>query len=369
MSMTFPLIVTLFFALVHYLGYTRVVASLEVTLRTKTLLIYLLLLNMLGIVGYLLSRYTFAPPKELYFMLSLSIGAGFVLLVGIMVYEMLRLLQRLTPFREEKRAFFKRSSDAGFLALGGAYFGGSIYEGSKAPVVQHVEIDQQRFGGESYTIVQISDLHIGGLIDRDFVAQSVAAINALNPDVVTITGDISDAPVEIVAEALNELRGIKSRLGTYYVVGNHEYFHGIDETIAYIKGLGIHVLENAAFKCEQFYIVGVYDVFGYRVAHHEPDIVAAMTGVPLDAPTLLLAHQPKYLDYLEGFTPSLMLSGHTHGGQIWPFHYAVRLVQPYVKGLHVLGTRRHIYVNSGIGFWGPAMRMGSQAEITCILWS
>jgi len=368
-SIGFPLAVTLFFVLVHYLSYARVLKHLSISRRIQTLLAYLLLLNMLGIVGYLLSRYAFSPPKELYFMFSLSIGVGFVLLLGTAVYELLRLMQRLTPFQEAKRKFFKRSSDMGFLALGGAYFGSSIYEGAKEPIVQHVTVDQKRFGGAGYTIVQISDLHIGGLIDREFVAKSVAAINMLKPDVVAITGDISDAHVSVIAAALDELGNIQSRLGTYYVVGNHEYFHGIDDTMAYLEGLGICVLKNTSVPCEAFYIAGVYDVFGYRAQRYEPDIAAAMKEIPPDAPSLLLAHQPKYIDYLEGFTPSLILSGHTHGGQIWPFHYAVRLVQPYVKGLHALDTRRHIYVNSGIGFWGPAMRLGSQAEITCILWT
>ncbi len=369
MNIGFPLLVTLFFALVHYLGYTRVVKHLHVKKRTQTLLRYLLILNMLGITGYLLSRYTFSPPKELYFILSLSIGAGFVVLVGTVAYELLRLMQRYTPFQAEKRAFFKRSSDAGFLALGGLYFGSSVYEGSKEPVVEHVHVNQGRFDGKSYTVVQISDLHIGGLIDREFVAKSVNAINALHPDVVAITGDISDAHVVEIEEALNELGKIESRLGVFYVVGNHEYFHGIEATMAHLKTLGIEVLENRSVQLETFYIAGVYDLFGYRAQHHKPDIAAAMQEIPDDSPSLLLAHQPKYLEYLEGFTPSLILSGHTHGGQIWPFHYAVRLVQPYVKGLHALGENRHIYVNSGIGFWGPAMRLGSQAEITCISWS
>ncbi len=369
MNIAFPLLLTLFFALVHYLSYTRVVKHLHVKERTQTLLRYLLVLNMLGILGYLLSRYAVSPPKELYFMFSLSIGVGFVVLVGTLVYELLRLMQHHTPFQAEKRAFFKRTSDAGFLALGSAYFGSSVYEGAKEPVVQHVNVNQGRFGGKSYTIVQISDLHIGGLIDRAFVAKSVEAINALKPDVVAITGDISDAHVSQIEAALNELGKIKSRLGTYYVVGNHEYFHGIEATMAHLKSLGIEVLENRSVQLESFYIAGVYDLFGYRRQQYEPDIAAAMQEIPHDAPSLLLAHQPKYVEYLEGFTPSLMLSGHTHGGQIWPFHYAVRLVQPYVKGLHTIGENRHIYINSGIGFWGPAMRLGSQAEITCISWS
>ncbi len=369
MNLLFPVAVILFFAAVHYWSYARVVRHLHVGTVLRRLLYALLLLNMLCVIGYIASRYAFSPPKALYFVLSLSIGTGFVLLVVTAAYELLRWMQRLTPFQEEKRAFFKRSSDMGFMALGGAYMGGGIYEGAKEPVVKHVDVVQHRFNARSYRIVQISDMHIGGLIDQAFVAQSVRVVNALKPDIVAITGDLSDAHISVVEAAVNELGNLKSRIGTYYVPGNHEYFHDIDATLRHLQSLGIHLLGNRALKVEDFYIAGVYDLFGYRVDHHMPDITAAMHAIPKDAPSLLLAHQPKFIQHLEGYTPSLILSGHTHGGQIWPFEYAVRLVQPYVKGLHALGDNRHIYVNSGIGFWGPAMRLGSQAEITCISWS
>ena len=113
--------------------------------------------------------------------------------MGIVLYELLHLLQRVAPFQEEKRIFFKRSTDLGFLALGSAYIGAGIAEGAKEPVITHVNVDQNRFNGKRYTIAQISDMHIGGLIDKDFVIKSVAAINRLNPDIVVITGDLTDA--------------------------------------------------------------------------------------------------------------------------------------------------------------------------------
>ncbi|HQS67549.1 MAG TPA: metallophosphoesterase [Sulfuricurvum sp.] len=366
----FPLIVSLFFSMVHYLSYTRVVSHLHVKQTTKQWLKYLLISNMIAIIGYLFSRYGFNPPKIVYFALSLSIGIGFVVFIGTIVYELLHLLQRLVPFDEQKRNFFKRSTDLAFLSLGSAYFGASVAEGTKDPVVCFVEIQQNRFPKKPYTIVQISDLHIGGLIDQEFIAKSVATINQLNPDLIAITGDLCDAHIDTIKKAIDELRHLKSRFGTYYIVGNHEYFHSIDDTIAHMKTLGIHVLENeSALINNDFYVVGVYDLFGFKTKTHIPDITKAMKDIPSDIPTLLLAHQPKYIEFLEEFTPSLILSGHTHGGQIWPFEYLVRLAQPYVKGLHRLGPNRHIYINSGIGFWGPPMRLGSQAEITCITWS
>lgn len=369
MKTLFPAILILFFALIHVLGYTRIVRRLHIRAATKRYLGAALGINFALIVGYAGSRYLFSPPQELYFLFSLGIGVGFALFMGGIVYELLHLLQRFVPFSPEKRAFFKRSTDLGFIAAAGAYVGAGIAEGAKEPAVVFVDVVQGRFA-HPYRIVQISDLHIGGLIDRDFVARSVETINALSPDLIAITGDLSDADIETIAGAVGELRHLHSRYGTYYVVGNHEYFHSLEATVAYVKTLGIRVLENESLPINgDFCIVGVNDLFGYRYGSRPPDIASATASVPPDLPTLLLAHQPKFVEHLGGFEPSLMLSGHTHGGQIWPFGALVSLQQPYVKGLHALGENRHIYVNSGIGFWGPPMRLGSQSEITCITWS
>jgi predicted MPP superfamily phosphohydrolase len=369
MKILFPLILLLFFGAVHYLSYSRMVKRFHLSTGTKKLLLSLLITNMIMVLGYVASRYYFDIPLWLYRLFSLSIGIGFTLFIALLLYELLHLLQHHLPFQEEKRRSFKRISDLGFLALGGGYVAAALIEGAKRPVVNYVIVPQNRFNGKNYRIVQISDMHIGGLIDQDFVNNSITRINALNPDIVVITGDLVDMPIMSVKAAVDELKGIKSRYGVYFVAGNHEYFHGIEETLAYLQTIGIEVLGNRSVELEDFTIVGVYDIFGYRVDQYVPDLSKATKGLDPEKPTLLLAHQPKYIEYLDGFEPSLMLSGHTHGGQLWPFGYLVALVQPYVKGLHKLGDDRHIYVNSGIGFWGPPMRLGSAAEITCLDWS
>ena len=126
-------------------------------------------------------------------------------------------------------------------------------------------------------------------------------------------------------------------------------------------------VENISIDALKLNVVGVTDRIGYRTNTLVPDIHKAFKGTNPDFKTILLAHQPKFIEELGNYTPELVLSGHTHGGQIWPFEYLVRLQQPYVKGLHKLPNGSYIYVNSGIGFWGPPMRLGSQAEITYIV--
>ncbi len=368
LKLLFPLLLSLLFAAIHTLAYSRVVRRLHVSAKTERFLRLFLIINFAGIELYIISRYLHHFPEWLHYLVSLSVGVGFVLFVSWLLYELLHLLQRVTPLNPARRTLFKRGSDMAFLAAGSAYIGGATLEGAKSPSVVAVTVDQKRFSS-AYRIVQISDMHIGGLIDAGFVRQSVETINALSPDLVVITGDLTDAPIEELRAAVDALGALRSRLGTFYVPGNHEYFHGVEATMAYLRRLGITVLGNTHVDLGDFTICGVYDVFGWRYGSFEPDIMAATKGIAKEKPTLLLAHQPRFISSLEGFEPSLMLSGHTHGGQIWPFNYLVRLQQPYVKGLHGIGPNRHIYVNSGIGFWGPPMRLGSSAEITLLEWT
>jgi predicted MPP superfamily phosphohydrolase len=154
------------------------------------------------------------------------------------------------------------------------------------------------------------------------------------------------------------------------VLGNHEYFHNPKKIIEFIrKNTDFNVLLNevAILDTLRVNIVGVTDLFGYRAKYLEPNFDKAFDSIDDQYPTILLTHQPKSIEYLGSHKPDIILSGHTHGGQIWPFNYLVSLQQPYVKGLHNLGYGGKIYINSGIGFWGPPMRLGSQAEIAYII--
>ena len=355
----------LFFFSLHYLFYSRVIKKLLVSQKTKTMLTLLISINFIFNILYVAGRYTNYLSNELYYLFSLSIGISFVLLLYLIMHEVVHLFHKtLKHFDPSKRAFFKKTGDGAMLALSTSYVTAATYEGSKDPAVNVVEFKQFDF-----SIVQISDLHIGGLIDHGFVKESVMKINALKPDIVCITGDLIDTAIENIEDSLKELDQIQARHGIYYILGNHEYFHDAHAIISYMKSSKLQLLlnENIHIDALGVNIVGVTDLIGYRMNLLVPDIHSAFRGINPSSKTILLAHQPRFIQELGRYTPDLILSGHTHGGQIWPFEYLVRLQQPFVKGLHQLPNKNFIYVNSGIGFWGPPMRLESQAEIAYII--
>ena len=355
----------LFFFSLHYLFYSRVIKKLLVSQKTKRVFTLLISVNFIFNMLYVLGRYTNVISNDLYYLFSLSIGVSFVLLLYLLMHEVVHLFHKtLKSVDHSKRAFIKKTGDGAMLALSTSYVTAAAYEGTKDPVVNVVKLDHFDF-----SIVQISDLHIGGLIDQSFVKKSVSKINALKPDIVFITGDLIDTALEHIEDAINELNHIESKHGIYYILGNHEYFHDVKKIIHFIKSTKLTLLlnENIHIDALNLNVVGVTDLIGYRMNLFPPDIHKAFSGTNPAYKTILLAHQPKFIEELGKYKPDLILSGHTHGGQIWPFEYLVRLQQPYVKGLHKLPNKSYIYVNSGIGFWGPPMRLESQAEIAYII--
>jgi uncharacterized protein len=210
------------------------------------------------------------------------------------------------------------------------------------------------------TIVQITDVHVGATIGREFVEAIVAKVNALDADVVAITGDLVDGSVAELAEIVAPLARLRAKHGVFFVTGNHEYYSGVEEWSRHLATLGVRVLRN-----ERVRVADAFDLAGVDDPTGEPDLPRALAGRTPDRPLVLLAHQPKAILEAEPHGVALQLSGHTHGGQLFPFNFLVRLQQPYIKGLNRHG-RALVYVSSGTGYWGPPMRVGTEAEITQI---
>jgi predicted MPP superfamily phosphohydrolase len=223
---------------------------------------------------------------------------------------------------------------------------------------------------EGFTIAQISDVHVGPTIKRDFVQRIVDRVNSLAPDMVALTGDLVDGSVLQLSAHTAPLANLKSRHGTYAVTGNHEYYSGADAWIGELERLGAHVLVNENVVLEhdgaRVTVAGVTDFSAHHFdPSHRSDPRQALRGAPADAVKVLLAHQPRTAASAEEAGFDLQLSGHTHGGQFWPWNLFVRLQQPFTAGLHRLG-RMWIYISRGTGYWGPPMRFGIPSEITRI---
>ena len=217
-------------------------------------------------------------------------------------------------------------------------------------------------------IVQISDIHVGPTIKHDYLQKIVDRVNALQPDLVAITGDLVDGSVPELAKHVAPLAQLRSRHGSFFVTGNHEYYAGVHGWTAELRRLGIRVLHNEHVVLHHggaaLVLAGVTDFGGHHFdPAHRSDPQAALRGAPRDATKVLLAHQPRTAPAAAQAGFDLQLSGHTHGGQFFPWSWFVPLQQPYTAGLHQL-DRLWVYVSRGTGYWGPPKRIGAPSEIS-----
>jgi predicted MPP superfamily phosphohydrolase len=222
-----------------------------------------------------------------------------------------------------------------------------------------------------FSIAQISDIHVGPTIRRNYVEGIVAAVNRLEADAIAITGDLVDGSVRELASHVEPLAQLRAKYGTFFVTGNHEYYSGARAWTRELRRLGMRVLMNEHVVVDhnnaKLIIAGVTD---FSAHHFDPvnrsDPAAALADAPMDAGAkILLAHQPRSAPEAAAAGFDLQLSGHTHGGQFWPWNFFVRFQQPFTAGLDRLGSL-WIYTSRGTGYWGPPKRFGAPSEITRI---
>jgi predicted MPP superfamily phosphohydrolase len=314
--------------------------------------------------------YTWVGALMLLFVLLL--GADLVKLVA-WLWERIRTHSH-PPIDLNRRTLVARAVAGAVTVAAGALTAMAMRSALGPVAVRRLPISLARLPRQlnGLSLVQLTDIHIGPTIGRAFIETIVACTNALNPDIIAITGDLVDGTVGELGDAVAPLGDLRARHGVYFVTGNHEYFSGATPWIAELTRLGVRCLRNERVSIgdgeASFDLAGVDDHSGARSGEegHGEDLDKALENLDPSREVVLLAHQPKSVFAAARFGVGLQISGHTHGGQIWPFSYLVRLQQPFIAGLHRhAGTQ--IYVSRGTGYWGPPMRLGAPAEITQLI--
>jgi len=302
-------------------------------------------------------------------LLGFDLGLGLLSIVDRIAAK--RLSQAVLPTQPERRRALLHGVHLGLLGLAGAQGAAGAAQAARGFEVKRIEVPVTGLHPDldGFRIAQVTDLHLGPTIGAETMQRVVEVVNGLEPDLVAITGDLVDGSVAVLGPVTATLTGLRSRHGTWFCTGNHEYYSGVHAWVAELRRLGITVLNNEHRVLQHgdapLVVAGVTDLHaGETEPDQVSDVAGALERAPADAFRLLLAHRPESVYDAAHHDVDLQLSGHTHGGQYFPGTLLVKLAHPYVRGLHRHAIRTWIYVSCGTGFWGPPFRLGTTAEVT-----
>ena len=372
-------------AAVHYYFWIRLVRDTQISGTARHLATsFIVGLAVLVVATAMAGRLAPRAGRYLAWPGFIWMGAMFILLVVLLGTDVLRLIAAITArvahaknvLDPSRRVFTARLLAGAAVTTLTGLTAAAVHATQTDILVKRIEITLDRLpvSLDGTKIVQMCDLHVGGLLGRPFIEKVVATTNRLNADVIAIVGDLVDGTIEQLRPALAPMTTLRARHGAFFVTGNHEYYSrsGARAWMDEIDRMGIRVLRNqrVAIGGEQdgFDLAGVPDHGASRFPEEGDgeNLELALAGRDPSRAVVLLAHQPKAIFAGAPLGVDLQLSGHTHGGQIWPWGALVHLQQPYIRGLHRVADTQ-LYVSCGTGFWGPPMRLGAPAEITEII--
>ena len=299
--------------------------------------------------------------------------------VIVIMFGTAELLQYIfIKFDPSKRTFLTESTAKGLLTTVSIATLAGFVQYKLGPKIKRVTIKlttlPKSFDG--LTIAQISDVHIGPILCKDFAQEVVTQTMGIKADLIVITGDLVDGSVDQLSEHVSPFQQLKAEHGVYFITGNHEYYSGADEWLIHLETLGIHVFRNTnkilekknkAGEIEKLLLAGVFDLQGERFSQsHRSSPAKAAETAELVSCKILLAHNPRSIEDAVKAGFHLQLSGHTHAGQFYPFTWIAHLFHRYFEGHYHVNENTQIYVNRGTGFWGPPNRLGKTGEITHI---
>ncbi|MGW3336415.1 metallophosphoesterase [Streptomyces sp. NPDC001009] len=265
-----------------------------------------------------------------------------------------------------RRVFVSRVAGGTAAAVALGTTGWGTYGVLRGPRVKRLTVPLAKLprSAHGFRVAVVSDIHLGPVLGRDFAQTVVDTINSTQPDMIAVVGDLVDGSVKNLGPAAAPLAGLESRLGTYFVTGNHEYFSGAAQWLDEVRTLGMRPLENARTELPYFDLAGVNDLQG-RGEGHGPDFARALGDRDISRACVLMAHQPVQVHEAVRYDVDLQLSGHTHGGQLWPGNLIAKAANPTVAGLERYGDTQ-LYVSRGAGAWGPPTRVAAPSDITVI---
>ncbi|MBW2522545.1 MAG: metallophosphoesterase [Deltaproteobacteria bacterium] len=312
-------------------------------------------------------------PRALIWPAVLWLGLALYLVLALVATDVARWLAELWIWIQDRerlrlpatRRRLYRGFAAAALASAATATGIGASTAACGPIVAEVDVPLRGLSPalDGLRIVQLSDLHVGRTIGRRYVEQVVGEVQALEPDLVVITGDLVDGTVPDLRDSVAPLFDLRPRHGVYFVTGNHDHYSGAGPWRAHLAAGGIRVLSNRSARIGEG--EASLDLAGVEDPRGSVDLPGALERCDPDTPTVLLAHRPEAVFGAAPAGVDLQLSGHTHGGQLWPFTFFVSQATPYPAGLHRHGET-WIYVSVGTGYVGPPIRLGTRAEITLL---
>jgi predicted MPP superfamily phosphohydrolase len=318
-------------------------------------------------LGFLSFVFTLLMSRDFIWLLWLGLQKGYFLSQGFLSAAGVKTQPGPSPGE-----FLLHISNLAVLGVSVLLTSYGIYEARRKPRVVRITVPIHGLPSdfEGFKIVQITDIHAGLTVKRNWVETIVREVQVLRPDLIAFTGDLADGTVPHLAADVAPLGNLQAPYGKFFVTGNHEYYSGVEPWLAEVGRLGYEVLINdhRLISCNgsSLVLAGVTDSSGGQfLPGHRSDPQAAVRSAPAGRVKILLAHQPRTLYKTDPLDFDLIISGHTHGGQFFPWNYVASIGQPYISGLH----NHHgtwIYVSKGTGYWGPPVRLGARSEITVI---
>ncbi|MEW5800259.1 MAG: metallophosphoesterase [Bacteroidota bacterium] len=345
----------------------------------------LILMFMIPFSTFILVRFAEKASDALSWIGYVSLGIISFIFVGVFLRDIFYLfgfsIQKIFTLVSSspelvdasKREFLVQSTNLAVIGAAASLTAYGVYEARRKPSIINVDIPITKLPDDfdGFKIVQITDIHAGLTIKRDWIETVAEEVKNLSPDLIAFTGDLADGSVPHLKNDVAPLGELTAPYGKFFVTGNHEYYSGAEQWVNHAREMGYDVLMNEhriiSKNGSSVVLAGITDFSaGGMIPSHKSDPKKALDGAPAEMTKILMAHQPRSLYQTEGLDLDLVLMGHTHGGQFFPWNLVATIGQPFIKGLNVWGEKTWAYVSKGTGYWGPPVRVGARSEITVL---